>query len=209
MLVLLAPVMAVVAALVLLTSPGPVFYRQVRVGLDLAGARRDRRQVGDRPPPPRTSPGVARRPPTVAASSPTAGRSSSPSSARCTSTRRRPGPASPSPATRGDPPRPVPARSRSDELPSSGMCSAGRCRWWAPARAAEFIRGLSGRGNPRLSRSARLEAGPDRPGPGAQWLRQRDRGLSPQGTALDLLYLQNCCFRNDLRILLRQAAEVS
>jgi lipopolysaccharide/colanic/teichoic acid biosynthesis glycosyltransferase len=45
-LALTGPLMLVIAALVKLTSPGPVFYRQVRVGLD----RRASRQTGDAAP---------------------------------------------------------------------------------------------------------------------------------------------------------------
>ena len=43
-LILTAPVMLLVALLVKLTSPGPVFYKQVRVGIDrrTAGEEQDR-----------------------------------------------------------------------------------------------------------------------------------------------------------------------
>jgi lipopolysaccharide/colanic/teichoic acid biosynthesis glycosyltransferase len=44
MLVLLAPVFAVTALLVRLSSPGPVIFKQERVGLNLRGKRDDRRQ---------------------------------------------------------------------------------------------------------------------------------------------------------------------
>lgn len=47
LLVLLAPVMAVVALLVKLTSPGPVIFRQTRVGLNLRQPGEDRRQHGE------------------------------------------------------------------------------------------------------------------------------------------------------------------
>lgn len=43
MLILLAPVLGVVALLVKFTSPGPVIFRQVRVGLNLRTKPRDRR----------------------------------------------------------------------------------------------------------------------------------------------------------------------
>jgi lipopolysaccharide/colanic/teichoic acid biosynthesis glycosyltransferase len=46
LLVVLWPVMLLVAALVRLTSPGPVIFRQVRVGLNLRSQRRDRRGNG-------------------------------------------------------------------------------------------------------------------------------------------------------------------
>lgn len=50
MLLLLSPVMAVVAILVKLTSPGPVIFKQVRVGLNLRRDNSDRRQsAGNQP----------------------------------------------------------------------------------------------------------------------------------------------------------------
>jgi lipopolysaccharide/colanic/teichoic acid biosynthesis glycosyltransferase len=55
-LLLAAPVMLVFAVLVKLTSPGPIFYAQARVGLDRRGTRRDgtpydrrTRDLGGRP----------------------------------------------------------------------------------------------------------------------------------------------------------------
>ena len=45
LLVLLAPLMLLVAGLVKLTSPGPVIFRQTRVGLNLRRNQRDRRQL--------------------------------------------------------------------------------------------------------------------------------------------------------------------
>lgn len=50
LLVLLAPVMLLVALLVKLTSPGPVIFRQIRVGLNLRQPGQDRRQVSAAPP---------------------------------------------------------------------------------------------------------------------------------------------------------------
>ena len=47
-LLLAAPIMLVFAALVKLTSPGPIFYTQARVGLDRRCARREAERL--RPP---------------------------------------------------------------------------------------------------------------------------------------------------------------
>lgn len=47
MLILLAPVLGVVALLVKFTSPGPVIFRQVRVGLNLRTKPRDRRTCNE------------------------------------------------------------------------------------------------------------------------------------------------------------------
>ena len=44
LLLLLAPVMLLVAVLIVLTSPGPVIFRQTRTGLNKRGERTDRRQ---------------------------------------------------------------------------------------------------------------------------------------------------------------------
>ena len=50
MLILLAPVMAIVAVLVKLTSPGPALFKQTRVGLNLRRPGPDRRQRHEGPP---------------------------------------------------------------------------------------------------------------------------------------------------------------
>lgn len=50
LLVVLAPVMLLVAVAVKLTSPGPIIFRQTRVGLNLRAPGRDRRQLAGSPP---------------------------------------------------------------------------------------------------------------------------------------------------------------
>jgi lipopolysaccharide/colanic/teichoic acid biosynthesis glycosyltransferase len=50
LLIVLSPLMLLTAVLVKLTSPGPVIFRQTRVGLNLRKAPRDRRESRERPP---------------------------------------------------------------------------------------------------------------------------------------------------------------
>ncbi|MBI1346010.1 sugar transferase [bacterium] len=50
LLILLSPVMLLVAIAVRLTSPGPIIFRQTRVGLNLREKKRDRRSRSELPP---------------------------------------------------------------------------------------------------------------------------------------------------------------
>lgn len=201
LLVLLAPVMLLVALLVRVTSPGPVIFRQTRVGLNLREAQRDRRK----PPPQGPPEGVERRQP---------GRD------------RRGGRAYGKPftlykfrtmrldaekdgarlATKADP-RVTPLgrflrKTRLDELPQLWNVLRGEMSLVGPRpERPEFMATLSSEVPHYLNR---LGLKPGLTGL-AQIINGYDTDLESvrRKVNFDLLYLQNCCLLNDLKILLR------
>ncbi len=204
LLVVLAPVFLLVAVLVRLTSPGPIIFRQVRTGLNQrrppTDRRRGRRRSADR--------GEDRR-----------------------VTQRRCRPAYGKPfmlykfrtmrvdaekngaqfAVAGDP-RVTPIgrflrRTRLDELPQLWNVLRGDMSLVGPRpERPEFIRELSEQVPGYLDR---LGLKPGLTGL-AQIINGYDNNVESfrRKVALDLLYLQNCCLGNDLKILLRTVGVV-
>ncbi|MEO1997395.1 MAG: sugar transferase [Planctomycetaceae bacterium] len=198
LLVVLFPLMALVAILVKLTSPGPVIFRQTRVGLNLRRSSRDRRQLhllrvfNRRNPPPdrrgRFQYGklfVLYKFRTMRTDAEKAG---------------------PQFAVKYDP-RVTPIgrflrRTRLDELPQLWNVLHGEMSLVGPRpERPEFIEELSTEIPDYLQR---LGLKPGLTGV-AQVVNGYDNDIEGfrRKVALDLLYLQNCCFTNDLRILLR------
>ncbi|HUQ71943.1 MAG TPA: sugar transferase [Planctomycetaceae bacterium] len=202
LLIALSPVMLVVAVLIRLTSPGPVIFRQVRVGLNLREKKRDRRlpRLGTEPPA-----GIERRQP---------------------QTDRRRDSAYGKPfvlykfrtmridaekngaqlATKGDPRVTSIGRflrlTRLDELPQLWNVLKGEMTLVGPRpERPEFIEQLSGEIPNYLNR---LGLKPGLTGL-AQIVNGYDSDLDSfrRKVNFDLMYLQNCCVWNDLKILFR------
>jgi lipopolysaccharide/colanic/teichoic acid biosynthesis glycosyltransferase len=208
LLVVLAPVMAIVAVLVRLTGPGPILYRQVRVGLNLRSSRGDRRGATRRGVP---QSGV------VACGSDAGGRRRGHAYGRPFVLHKfrtmyvNAEAAGPRFATAGDA-RVTPLgrflrRSRLDELPQLWNVLRGEMSLVGPRpERPEFIRALCEEIPDYLDR---LGLKPGLTGL-AQVLNGYDNEIDGfrRKVALDLLYLQNCCLRNDLKILFRTVAVV-
>jgi lipopolysaccharide/colanic/teichoic acid biosynthesis glycosyltransferase len=204
LLVLLAPAFLVVALLVRLTSPGPVIFRQVRTGLNLRRSPADRRRGRRNPPDPQ-----AERPATERRRRNAYGREfvlykfrtmcvdAEKDGARF--------------AVVGDP-RVTPLgrflrRTRLDELPQLWNVLRGEMSLVGPRpERPEFVAILSQEVPGYLDRLGLK--------PGLTGLAQIVNGYDTtidsfhRKVALDLLYLQNCCLWNDVKILLRTAGVV-
>lgn len=200
LLVLCAPVMLLVAVAVKLTSPGPVIYKQTRVGLNLRDfSRRDRRRR--RAPPPE---GIERRHQPDRRRQFAYGRpftlykfrtmrvDAEKDGARF--------------AVQNDPRLTCIGgflrKTRLDELPQLWNVLKGEMSMVGPRpERPEFIEKLSAEIPNYLQR---LGLKPGLTGL-AQILNGYDNDIEGfrRKVALDLLYLQNCCLRNDLKILLR------
>lgn len=198
LLILLAPVMLLVALAVKLTSPGPVLFRQIRTGLNLRSSRDRRSSRSDVPADERRNPSRDRR------QSPNYGRpfvlykfrtmriDAEKNGAQF--------------ATKNDP-RVTPIgrflrKTRLDELPQLWNVLRGEMSLVGPRpERPEFIEHLS-REVPNYL--LRLGIKPGLTGL-AQVLNGYDNDLAGfrRKVALDLLYLQNCCLTNDLKILVR------
>ena len=201
----LAPVMFVVALLVKLTSTGPIFYRQVRTGLNLRRFRDRRESLGDAP-----FPGSDRR-------RPAEGRRKSFAYGKpfviykfrtmCVDAERDGARF----AEKGDPRVTSIGRflrkTRLDELPQLWNVLKGEMSLVGPRpERPEFIEQLS-RDVPNYL--SRLGIKPGLTGL-AQVVNGYDNDLAgfQRKVALDLLYLQNCCLWNDIRILIRTVSVV-
>jgi len=194
--------MAAIAILVKLTSPGPVLFRQTRTGLNLRANRADRRgserRAIERPGENRRSPGKDRRQGTAF------GKPFALYKFRTmTVDAEKDGPQL---AVRGD--TRVTAigrflrRTRLDELPQLWNVLRGEMSLVGPRpERPEFVEELSREIPDYLHR---LGLKPGLTGP-AQIINGYDTSLDSfrRKVALDLLYLQNCCCRNDVRILVR------
>jgi len=202
---LTSPLMILVAALIKLTSPGPVIYRQIRVGLNMRGTQRDRRQKRGGPPPGTHERRLGRE-------------------RRRTFNYGRPfvlykfrtmyvdaekhGPR----LAQENDPRVTPLgrllrRTRLDELPQLWNVLRGDMSMVGPRpERPEFIARLSTEIPDYLQR---LGLKPGLTGL-AQIINGYDSNLESirRKVALDLLYLQNCCLINDLKILLRTVGVV-
>lgn len=200
-LVVLSPVMLVVAALVKLTSPGDVIFKQTRVGLNLRRGSGDRRRERTNPPAElgeRRFSNVDRR------GEFTYGRhftlykfrtmraDAEKDGARF--------------AVAGDlrvtPLGRILRKTRLDELPQLWNVLRGEMSLVGPRpERPEFIESLSAEIPDYLQR---LGLQPGLTGV-AQVVNGYDNNLESfrRKVAFDLLYLQNCCLTNDLRILLR------
>lgn len=202
MLVVLLPVMVLVAIAVRLTSRGPIIFKQTRVGLNLRNKKADRRgRLGDREPPE----GIDRRDPNR-------------------DRRREDGYGKPFTlykfrtmkvdaerngaqfAVKGDPRVTCIGRflrkTRLDELPQLWNVLRGEMSLVGPRpERPEFIETLSAEIPNYINR---LGLKPGLTGL-AQVINGYDNNIESfkRKVNLDLLYLQNCCFRNDLKILLR------
>ena len=204
LLVLLAPVMVLVAVLVALTSPGPVIFRQVRTGLNQRRPRADRR-LGPRFP---SGFGLDRRrddrrrdaafgKPFVLYKFRTMRTDAEKDGARF--------------AVKGDP-RVTPLgrffrKTRLDELPQLWNVLRGEMSLVGPRpERPEFIEELSRQVPGYLDR---LGLKPGLTGL-AQIINGYDNTIESfrRKVALDILYLQNCCPRNDFKILLRTVGVV-
>ena len=201
MLVGLAPVMAIVAVLVRLTSPGPVIFRQERVGLNYRRPRPDRRGMhGDGSPPDkerrsgqqdrRTAPGYGQ--PFILYKFRTMRNDAERNGAQF--------------AQQGDPRVTTIGRflrkTRLDELPQLWNVLKGEMSLVGPRpERPVFIEELSREIPGYLHR---LGLKPGLTGV-AQVVNGYDNDIESfrRTVAFDLLYLQNCCFLNDLKILLR------
>jgi lipopolysaccharide/colanic/teichoic acid biosynthesis glycosyltransferase len=201
LLILLAPVMLLVAIAVRLTSPGPIIYSQIRVGLNLR-QKKDRRRPDHQVGPPD---GAERR------VSPIDRRQGCPYGKTFTLYKfrtmridaEREGARL---ATKGDP-RITPIgrflrKTRLDELPQLWNVLKGEMSLVGPRpERPEFMERLSNQVPNYLNRLGLK--------PGLTGLAQIINGYDTDVESfrrkvnLDLLYLQNCCIRNDLKILLR------
>ncbi len=201
LLIVLAPVMLLTALAVRLTSPGPVIFRQTRVGLNLRAGPTDRRQSKTVPPEDlgdRRTPGNGRR------RQQSYGRHFTLYKFRTMRTDAEA--AGAQFATQGDP-RVTPIgrwlrRTRLDELPQLWNVLRGEMSMVGPRpERPEFIEQLSDQIPDYL---ARLGLKPGLTGV-AQVVNGYDNNLESfrRKVAFDLLYLQNCCLWNDLKILFR------
>ncbi len=201
----LAPVILVVALLVKLTSRGPIFYRQVRTGLNLRRFRDRRETLGDAPLPRSDRRTLTR------------GRRQSSAYGKpfviykfrtmCVDAERDGARF----AEKGDPRVTSVGRflrkTRLDELPQLWNILKGEMSLVGPRpERPEFIEQLS-RDVPNYL--SRLGIKPGLTGL-AQVVNGYDNDLAgfQRKVALDLLYLQNCCLWNDLRILIRTVSVV-
>lgn len=199
LLVLLAPVMAVVAILVKLTSPGPAIFPQMRTGLNLRALdrrRQERRSVSrsgsDRRGPQERRNEFAHGKPFVLYKFRTMGTDAEKDGAKF--------------AVKGDP-RVTPLgrilrKTRLDELPQLWNVLRGEMSLVGPRpERPEFIETLS-KDIPEYLH--RLGLKPGLTGL-AQVINGYDNNLASfrRKVALDLLYLQNCCFWNDMKVLFR------
>lgn len=203
MLVVLAPVMLLVALAVKLTSPGPILFRQIRTGLNQRGSR-DRRgarsdAAGDerrqKPSDRRQATCYGR--PFVLYKFRTMRIDAEKNGAQF--------------ATKGDP-RVTPIgrflrKTRLDELPQLWNVLRGEMSLVGPRpERPEFIEHLSEEVPNYL---LRLGIKPGLTGL-AQVLNGYDNDIAGfrRKVALDLLYLQNCCLLNDVKILFRTVGVV-
>lgn len=203
MLVLLAPVMLLVAVMVKLTSPGPMLFRQIRTGLNMRSAR-DRRAArsdaaGDerRQKPSDRRQGICYGRPFVLYKFRTMRIDAEKNGAQF--------------ATKGDPRVTSIGRflrkTRLDELPQLWNVLRGEMSLVGPRpERPEFIERLSEEVPNYL---LRLAIKPGLTGL-AQVLNGYDNDIAGfrRKVALDLLYLQNCCLGNDLKILFRTVGVV-
>jgi lipopolysaccharide/colanic/teichoic acid biosynthesis glycosyltransferase len=202
LLVLLAPVMLVVALSVWWTSPGPIIFSQVRTGLNSRWSRKDRRRASRSVENERRS-GRDRRHersygrPFVLYKFRTMRTDAEKHGAQF--------------ATKGDP-RVTPIgrflrKTRLDELPQLWNVLRGEMTLVGPRpERPEFIEQLSTHVPGYLDRLGLT--------PGLTGLAQVENGYDNdldgfrRKVALDLLYLQNCCFWNDVKILVRTVGVV-
>jgi lipopolysaccharide/colanic/teichoic acid biosynthesis glycosyltransferase len=202
MIVLLAPLLAATALAVRLTSPGPVVFRQQRVGLNLRGstdAKKDRRQTDDDVPAIEDRRlGIDRRAkanygkPFTLYKFRTMRTDAEKHGAQF--------------ATEGDPRVTSIGRflrkTRLDELPQLYNVLKGEMTLVGPRpERPEFMEELSDEIPNYLER---LGLKPGLTGP-AQVINGYDNNIESfrRKVALDLLYLQNCCLWNDIKILFR------
>lgn len=201
LLVVLAPVMALVALLVRITSPGPVIFRQVRVGLNQRHQSTDRRQRVSTAGPggeERRQPNSDRR------ANRSYGKTFTLYKFRTMRTDAEKHGAQL--ATKNDP-RVTPIgrflrKTRLDELPQLWNVLRGEMSLVGPRpERPEFIETLSQQVPNYLNR---LGLKPGLTGL-AQIINGYDTDLDSfrRKVTLDLIYLQNCCFWNDCKILLR------
>lgn len=203
MLVMLSPVMAAVALLVKLTSPGPVIFRQQRVGVNLRRSTIDRRRRAGQTPgrvwiedrrqatPERRNVSAYGKP-FVLYKFRTMRIDAEKAGARF--------------AQKNDP-RITPIgrflrKSRLDELPQLWNVLRGEMSMVGPRpERPEFIGNLTA-DIPDYPRRLGLK-------PGLTGVAQIENGYDNEvdgfrrKVAFDLIYLQNCCLRNDLKILFR------
>lgn len=203
LIVVLFPVMLVVALFVKLTSRGPIFYKQVRTGLNLRTSADRRRSVGELFTPERRASRSDRRgetaygKPFVLWKFRTMRVDAEKDGAKF--------------AVKGDP-RVTPIgrflrRSRLDELPQLWNVLRGEMSLVGPRpERPEFIEKLSDEIPNYLMR---LGMKPGLTGL-AQVLNGYDNDLEGfrRKVALDLLYLQNCCVWNDFKIMVRTVGVV-
>lgn len=204
MLIVLAPVMLGVALMVRLTSPGPIIFRQQRVGLNLRGKQSsDRRQ--DLIPPPE---GVDRRQGPRRRSS----NYGKPFVLYKFRTMRTDAEKNGAQFAQKSDPRVTPIgrflrKTRLDELPQLWNVLKGEMSLVGPRpERPEFIEKLSDEIPDYVER---LGLKPGLTGP-AQVINGYDNNIDGfrRKVALDLLYLQNCCLWNDLKILIRTVGVV-
>jgi lipopolysaccharide/colanic/teichoic acid biosynthesis glycosyltransferase len=201
LLVLLSPVMLLVALLVKLTSPGPVIFRQVRVGLNQRVKKRDRRRDRTTDPPD----GIERRQPdTDRRREPSFGKPFVLYKFRtmCQDAEKNGAQL----ATRGDPRVTSVGRflrkTRLDELPQLWNVLKGEMTLVGPRpERPEFIEKLSDEIPNYINR---LGLKPGLTGL-AQIVNGYDTDLDSfrRKVSYDLMYLQNCCVWNDVKILFR------
>lgn len=201
LLIVLAPVMLLTALAVKLTSPGPVIFRQTRVGLNLRQGRRDRRAQNSGPP---VDVGERRDPTRDRRRVHSYGRHFTLYKFRTMRVDAEKNGAQF--AVKGDP-RVTPIgrllrKTRLDELPQLWNVLKGEMSLVGPRpERPEFIEQLSEQIPDYL---ARLGLKPGLTGI-AQIVNGYDNDLEGfrRKAAYDLLYLQNCCLWNDVKILLR------
>ncbi len=204
MLLLFAPVLGLVALLVKLTSPGPVIFRQVRVGLNLRTKPKDRRTHFEQ-----VSEAEDRRTNTDRRGEPAYGRPFVMYKFRTMRTDAEKNGAQF--AVKGD--ARVTSigwflrRSRLDELPQLWNILKGDMSFVGPRpERPEFIESLS---NEIPGYLYRLGLKPGLTGL-AQVVNGYDNNIESfrRKVAFDLLYLQNCSLINDLKIIIRTASVV-
>jgi lipopolysaccharide/colanic/teichoic acid biosynthesis glycosyltransferase len=204
LLLALWPVMLIVAALVRFTSPGPIIFRQVRVGLNLRESR-DRRRLRER-----FSDGAERREPgRDRRDGPSFGKSFVLYKFRTMRVDAEKNGAQL--AVKGDP-RVTPIgrflrRTRLDELPQLWNVLRGEMSLVGPRpERPEFCEKLS---NEIPNYLNRLGLKPGLTGL-AQIINGYDTDLDSvrRKVNFDLLYLQNCCVLNDIKILFRTVGVV-